>query len=201
MYLVFTSFVTWFEFEVGYLLAFALYWIGWCLLLPGLLIGPRRLLGLFREGSPRLGSRPRVTLALLLWPLPMAFAFAFLPRVGEVGATVLLASLVVGVIIGVTEEILWRGMYVELFPDDRLFGYVYPAVWFGLWHFAPQAVATVGFPGAPYTFVLYATVLGFSYGYYTGETGSIRWATVSHVLQDTMGLAGGTFLAGATLLF
>jgi hypothetical protein len=112
----------------------------------------------------------------------------------------LLASVAVGVVIGVTEELLWRGTYVELFPEDWRSGYLYPAVWFGLWHVAPQSVLTSDFPGAPYSFVLYATVLGLSYGYYTWQTGSIRWATVAHVVHDTLGLAGGTFLAAAVLL-
>ncbi|SEP03747.1 CAAX protease self-immunity [Halogranum amylolyticum] len=79
-------------------------------------------------------------------------------------------------------------------------GLLYPATWFDLWHFAPQAVLTSEFPGAPYSFVLYAILLGLSYGYYSWVTGSIRWGTVSHIVQDSLGLAGGTFLAGMGLL-
>lgn len=200
MYLAFTGLVTAFGFERGYLVAFGVYWVAWCLLVPVVLLGPQRLLALFRDGSPRLGSRRRLTAGLLLWPLPVAFAFAFLPRVGDIGATVFVASLVVGVVIGVTEEVLWRGLYVELFPDDPWLGLVYPSIWFGLWHLAPQAVLTSEFPGAPYSFVLHAVLLGLSYGYYSWQTGSIRWGTVSHVVHDSMGLAGGTVLAGAGLL-
>lgn len=199
MYLAFTRLVSTYGFERGFLLAFAIYWIGWCLVLPSVLFGPRTVLGVFRETTPRFGSRRNLTLALLLWPLPFAFAFAFLPRIGGVGPRVILASIVVGIVIGVTEETLWRGLYVDLF-DDWLFGVLYPGIWFGLWHFAPQAVRTDGFPGAPYSFVFYATVLGLSYGYYARETGSIRWATVSHVVHDSLGLAGGTFLTAAALL-
>lgn len=200
MYLAFTALVAALGFERGYLAAFAIYWVGWCLLVPLALLGPQKLFALFEDGSPRFGSRQCLTLGLLLWPLPVAFVFAFLPRIGDVGVTVFVASLVVGVIIGVTEEVLWRGLYVELFPENPWLGLLYPAVWFGLWHLAPQAVLTSDFTGAPYSFVLYAILLGLSYGYYSWVTGSIRCGTVSHVVQDSLGLAGGTFLAGMGLL-
>ena len=200
MYLAFTGLVAALGFERGYLAAFTIYWVGWCLLVPVVLLGPRTLSALFEDGSPRFGSRRYLTLGLLLWPLPVAFVFAFLPRVGDIGVRIFVASLLVGVIIGVTEEVLWRGLYVELFPEDPLFGLLYPSIWFGLWHLAPQSVLASEFPGAPYSFVLYAILLGLSYGYYSWVTGSIRWGMVSHIGQDSLGLAGGTFLGGTGLL-
>ena len=200
MYLVFTRFTGNFGSDPGFLYAFLVYWIGWCLAVPAIILGPRELLDLIRDGTPSFGHRPKLTLFLLGWPLPAAFLFAFLPRVNQVTVPVIVVSLAVGVTIAVTENVLWRGLYVRLFPSDVRFGYVYPAVWFGLWHFAPQAVATNQFPGAPYSFVLYATALGFSYGYYAWTTNSIRWCTVSHAIHDSLGLSGITFVSLTTLL-
>jgi len=39
------------------------------------------------------------------------------------------------------EEVLWRGVYITLFPDSRWWGIVWPTVWFALWHYAPGSVS------------------------------------------------------------
>jgi membrane protease YdiL (CAAX protease family) len=42
---------------------------------------------------------------------------------------------------GVFEEILWRGVYSILFPNNKLFGFVWLAIWFSIWHFAPRSLS------------------------------------------------------------
>jgi membrane protease YdiL (CAAX protease family) len=194
MYLTFDRFVALFGFPRGYVYAFVVYWVGWCIVLPVALLGPTGVIDRFGEPNPRLGPRPRKTALLLLWPIAFPLVFVFVPQMGDATLVDLVASVLVGLVIGVTEEVLWRGTYVSLFPENDLLGYYYPAIWFGLWHFAPQSAHTSAFPGAPYSFVLYALALGLSYGYYAYRTGSIRWCTVSHVVHDSLGLAGPTFL-------
>ncbi|MFC7229340.1 CPBP family intramembrane metalloprotease [Salinirubellus salinus] len=185
--------------SVGYLGGFVFYWVGWCLAVPTALLGPAGVRDLFRAGRPPLGSRPQLTAVALVWLLPFPFLFYFLPNVAGASAAALVASLVVGVVIGVTEELLWRGTFVRVFPDSRWLGYVHPTVWFALWHVAPQSVRPSPVPGGVAAFVLYALLLGASYGYHARQTGSIRWCTVAHVVHDTLGLPGATFLglAGA----
>jgi membrane protease YdiL (CAAX protease family) len=75
-----------------------------------------------------------------------------------------------------------------------------PAILFGLWNLAPASIHEVPYPGSPYSFVLYALVLGLSYGYYVFQTGSIRWCTVSHVIHDSLGMAGFTVIVPVELL-
>lgn len=195
MYVVFGVLVERFGYSLGFSLAMVAYMIGWCLLLPTILLGRRGVLDLFRETTPKLGNRPRLTLLLILWPIPFPLLFIFLPRIGEATFSIVLVSVAVGLAIGISEELLWRGTFVRLFPQSLALGYLYPAVWFALWHLAPQSVHEVGFPGAPYSFILYALALGLSYGYYAFRTGSIRWCTVSHAIHDSLGLAGFTFIA------
>lgn len=194
MYAVFTGFVSRFGYSLGFSLGMVVYWVGWCIVLPLALLGPREFVDLFREANPRMGDRPRLTLLLLLWPLSFPFVFLFLPRVGDATITVILVSIAVGIAIGVTEEILWRGTYARLFPNSSALGYLFPAILFGLWHLVPASVHEVPYPGAPYSFVLYALALGLSYGYYAFQTKSIRWCTVSHIIHDSLGMAGFTFV-------
>lgn len=195
MYVAFDALVSRFGHSLGFGLGMIVYWVAWCFGLPFALLGPGEFVDLFRDADPSLGTRPRVTALLLLWPIPFPLAFTFLPRIREATIEVVLASIAVGIAVGVAEEVLWRGTYARLFADSAVLGYLFPATLFGLWHLAPQSVHADPYPGAPYSFVLYALALGLSYGYYAFQTGSIRWCTVSHVVHDSLGMAGFTFVA------
>jgi len=70
MYVVFQRFATLLGFPLGYLAAFLVYWIGWCILLPMVVLGgPRGVLDLFRAGPARFINLGAKTQALLWWPL------------------------------------------------------------------------------------------------------------------------------------
>ncbi|MFC7046066.1 type II CAAX prenyl endopeptidase Rce1 family protein [Halobacteriaceae archaeon GCM10025711] len=191
MYAAFNWFVASLGFEAGYLAAFALYWAGWCLLLPAVVLGGvRGIRDLFREHEPRFGDRKLLTIGLLTWGPVVVFFVRFLPGVTDATVPVILVSVAVGVIIGVTEEVLWRGTFVRSFPESAWLGYVYPSVGFALWHVAPQSTSPNPMPGGVYSFILYSLLLGLSLGYYSWQTKSIRWATIIHVVHDSLGLPG-----------
>jgi uncharacterized protein len=178
-------------YPLGYLVAFLIYWIGWCLVLPiAMLGGVEAVIAMFRRGKlPFRALGWKVHLAL--WgPLLFPLAFIFLPALGRIDWLVLLISLLLGLTTGLTEEILWRGTYLHLFPDKRWLNTIYPSIWFGLWHLAPLSVVTNRQPGGAATFVLYAIILGLSYAYSARKTGTIRWCALSHVVHDTLGLGG-----------
>jgi uncharacterized protein len=73
----------------------------------------------------------------------------------------------------VTEEVLWRGVYMCLFPGQIWLNLVYPSLMFGLWHLAPQSVVANRLPGGAFSFVAYAVALGVSYAITVNQTGSI----------------------------
>ena len=52
-------------------------------------------------------------------------------------AAVMLASAAVN---AVGEELLWRGTFIELVPDDTGRGATWSLLWFALWHLAPQLI-------------------------------------------------------------
>lgn len=118
MYLAFQWLVALLGYPLGYLAAFCLYWLGWCIGLPLLILGPKGLLDLFKDTDPRFGKPAWKTLALLCWPLIFPLLFIFLPRISMANLWIVLASIAIGLVIGITEEALWRGVYVKLFPDN-----------------------------------------------------------------------------------
>lgn len=198
MFLTFRQGVAWFGHPAGYLFAFLVYWVVWCLLLPAILLeGWRNVLGLFdpTKARPAPSGVSWKTTLLLLWPLLFPLFFRFLPQLSELNTPVLVISIVLGLAIGVTEEILWRGVYIRLFPGSVSLNTIYPSIMFALWHIAPQSVHANPSPGGVASFVFYALILGLSYATHARKSGSIRGCTVSHCLHDILGLGGFAYAA------
>lgn len=182
-------------FPLGYLIAFIVYWTGWCGVLPALLLGRDRIFDLL---APRASFRSLDlrTRTLLLWPIVFALAFAFVPRIGTAGAAMLFVSAILGLVIGVTEEVLWRGVYVSLFGENAWLASIYPSLGFGLWHLCPLSVLPSRYPGGFVSFTAYSILLGLSYAYYARRARSIFWCTVSHCVHDALGLGGFVYMRG-----
>jgi membrane protease YdiL (CAAX protease family) len=190
MQAAFKGFHTRFGFPLGYLMAFVLYWFFWCLLIPTVFLGGvEPVIRLFIPAHSIFEISP-VTHLFLWWPLVFPVFFMFLPRIRRAGAGILLLSLLLGAINGIAEEILWRGLFLYFFPGNLLWGILYPSILFGLWHICPQSILQNKLPGGVFSFVLYAILLGLTYAFAAGQTGSIFWPTVSHILHDTLGLGG-----------
>jgi uncharacterized protein len=176
-------------FPLGYLVAFVIYWVGWCGAVPAALLGPRQVAILLKRRAP-FRHLDGTTRALLLWPIAFPLWFAFIPRVGTVTVTIFIVSMVLGFVIGVTEEILWRGVYVTLFAQNVWLASVYPSIAFALWHVCPLSVLPSRYPGGVMTFAAYSIALGLSYAYVARHAHSIFWCTLSHCVHDALGLGG-----------
>lgn len=120
-------------------------------------------------------------LAILAFPLAMAGLFRLgtgmeYEKLGT-AATVMVVSTAFGN--GFFEELLWRGTSLHLFPQSRLFGIVWPSLWFALWHFAPGSVSPSGNAVA---LVIGSAFFGFYLSFLSRRTGSIGWCIVAHIL-------------------
>jgi uncharacterized protein len=126
--------------------------------------------------------------------------FSFFPRIPHLEPTVIIVSIIIGVVIGVTEEILWGGVYIRKFPSNKFFGIIYPAIWFSVWHIAPQSVLSNQMLGGIASFLFYALLLGLDRGLVASRTVSIKWVVAGHCIHDSLGLSEFTFLqANGTL--
>jgi len=133
---------------------------------------------------------------VVLWsPLIFPFCFAFVPRIATAGVSILIASLVLGIVIGVAEEVLWRGLYLRVFPDNVWADAVYPSIAFGIWHLCPLSVLPSRYPGGPLPFLAYSVILGFCYAIVARTSGSIRWCAVAHAIHDSLGLGAFAYAA------
>jgi membrane protease YdiL (CAAX protease family) len=198
MYVAFRWLTVQYGFPLGYLLAFGVYWSVWCLAVPVAVLGTRAVLRLFRDPQIHLAQLD-MGLRFALWGPPLVpLLFVFRPRIASTPATVVAASVVLGVVIGITEELLWRGVYVALFADNVWLNTIYPSLAFGLWHLCPLSVAPSRHPGGGLAFVGYSFVLGLSYAYPARRTRSIAWSTLSHCVHDALGLGGLAYVTWLT---
>jgi len=173
--------------NVAYFIGFVIYWVGWCIAFPWLFLGTTGMLQLFQPGSSPLGSNPLITIALLAAP-PLAVALTALPRnMRHASVGIVILSLLLALVNAPAEEMLWRGLYTTIFPGNFILGAIYPAVWFAIWHVAPQTVKRSSYPGGVAAFVFASLLMGLIWSWVAYTTGNIALPTISHVLMDFLG--------------
>jgi len=172
--------------QAGYLLGFGVYWLFWCLLVPGWLLGKAEFAAILRDRAPLF--RRENWLAALLWLIVTLVAvFMYAGEFIRAPLALILLSLPLATINGFCEEILWRGLYIRLFPRNPWLGILYPALGFALWHLAPQLI----FPAENVIgFVIATFFLALPYGFIAWRTGSAKWTALAHSLSGILALSG-----------
>ena len=174
--------------QAGYLLGFLFYWIVWCLLAPILLLGVGSTASLFHE-EHRLFQRSNLIPAALLVVILVVTVVMYPPsRLAAASTGLLIIAIPVAVINGIAEEILWRGVYVSMYPDSIPLTVIYPSLGFALWHITPQLV----FPAESgiWSLVISTFFLGISYGWIAFRTRSVRWPVIAHSIGGVLSLGG-----------
>lgn len=159
--------------ELAWYAGFWIYWPLWCLLFPLWILGRDRFLGIFRHQPLDL-----LTLGLLLFPPMISFIGRFFMDYVPQQGWKLLLWVAMCFSNGILEEVLWRGVFIELFPNDLWWGWFWSTIWFALWHFAPGSVSTMN----ALTLVGGAAVFGGIWGLLARKTGTICWSALSHIL-------------------
>ncbi len=186
--LVFAALAQWFGPKLGYVLGFLFYWFAWCLLVPLFLLRGKGLTSLFSEEKP-LFQRSNLIPATLLVVIVFVTLLMYPPwQLATASPRLLIIAILVGVVNGISEEVLWRGVYVKAFPLNFALAGVYPSVGFALWHLSPQLVLPS--EGGVWPFVISTFFLGISYGWIAYRTRSVRWPAIAHSLGGILSLGG-----------
>jgi len=183
---VFSIAVKKFEREKGYLIGFLFYWTIWCLLIPLFITGWDGFLSLFVDKTPLLS--PPNWLVAALWAFitlvsTLIYGKAFL----HASPTLIFIAIPAATINGFCEEILWRGLYIHMFPENFWLAIIIPSIGFALWHLVPLSVFS---DGNKWSFVLSTFFLGLAYGFIAYKTGSATWTAISHGLNGILALGG-----------
>ena len=153
---------------------FMVYWLIWCIPFPLWAIGPRKLGELLKFQRLQ-----KVEWFMLIISPTLAVLGRHTLNKPQRSAREKTLLVFVTLMNSFWEEVLWRGVYVALFPDSRLWGAVWPTVWFALWHYAPGSVSPLA---DVRTLMIGAGVLGESLSWLSLNTQSIRTAALSHIL-------------------
>jgi membrane protease YdiL (CAAX protease family) len=161
--------------KLAWYAGFWIYWPVWCILYPSWMIGWGKMRDLFKHRSLKASGW-----FLMVFPPLMALVGSFLFNQKEQAAYGVIVYILMSFGNGIFEEVLWRGVYTTLFPDKKLWGVIWPSLWFALWHFAPGSISPLT---GVWMLMAGAAVFGTCWGLLAMKTGSIRWSVISHTLS------------------
>lgn len=174
----------------AYNVGFGIYWLGWCLAFPVWVLGRRRAATVLLSGR-----RPTVGEAVVLAvPVLGAAATALVPYRRDIDPGVAVVMVVSAAVNAVGEELLWRGVFLEEFPDDPVRGCLWPLAGFAVWHLAPQIVLPSRLGRV--RFVLGAAVVGSTSALAAWRGAGLRATLLPHLAADACGVMAARFRLG-----
>jgi membrane protease YdiL (CAAX protease family) len=182
MYAVFQLAAQIFGKELAWYIGFLVYWPIWCLIFPLWMIGKKNFRELFKYQKLN-----KQLFFLLIFPMIMALTGRFIMESSQLSIWERFVLILYAFANGSLEEILWRGVYIRLFPNKNLWGIVWPTLWFSIWHYAPGSIS-VGFN--PFILMAGAAVFGFCWSWLAMKTRTIRWSMISHTLTALVRVIG-----------
>jgi membrane protease YdiL (CAAX protease family) len=175
MYPVFQSLAGVMNDRIAWYLGLMIYWIIWGAVFPLFIIGKEEIKTLIQPKKPDLKILLFIAIPLL-GALAGRFMLGMEYEKESVWIFLLLLSTAFGN--GFFEEVLWRGVYVRLFPDHIFYRMIWPSVWFALWHYAPGSVLSGNVAGL----MIGAGVMGLYLSYLTKRMKTVWWAIVVHTV-------------------
>lgn len=114
----------------------------------------------------------------------------FIPVMSIAPIQVFMISFLYALINGTIEELFWRGIYTNAFPNNPLRGYVIPTFLFGLWHISLYFLKDMEYKGGFPALVGGATFMGILWGYTAYKTKSIRMVILAHIITNFFAFSG-----------
>lgn len=164
--------------NLGWYAGFAIYWPIFCVATPLFLVGSEEIFKRYHI----IKINPKYLL-IYLFPVFMTMIGGLFINTAERDLIGIFAWLGMSVGNGIFEEVLWRGVYPTLFPDNKLFGFAWPALWFSIWHFAPGSLSQ---NFQPIVLVSGALMLGLLFGWGAFKTKSLFWASIGHTFSGLL---------------
>ena len=162
--------------RLGRYLGLAIYWLIWGAVFPWMMLG--------KENIIRIIQPQHLTVKiffLVLFPLVMSALYKFISKMKyekpSLWIFVLLLSTCFGN--GIFEELIWRGVYMWLFPNSIMFSIIWPSMFFALWHYIPGSINPDGNVAG---LIIGSGLMGFYLGFLARHTGTIWWTIIMHTL-------------------
>ncbi len=176
MYPIFHLFATAFGERLGWYFGLILYWLVWGAAFSVWMIGKENILRLIRPQKINI----KIFL-LVIFPSIIASLHKLVPGMEYQKPSLLIILLLISTAFGngFFEEVLWRGVYLSLFPNNVWFWMLWPSFWFAIWHYAPGSVS----PSSNVVALMVgAGAFGFYLSFLAKKMGTIWWSIMAHTL-------------------
>lgn len=176
MLLIYRQLSLMYQSRVAWYIGFWIYWFLWCGAFSFLMVGKVNMLRLIRPRKPR----PKAIL-FVLFPVIMAAGFKFMTGTAYSKPSIVWLILLISSAFGngFFEEVLWRGVYMILFPESILYRIIWPTIWFALWHYAPGSLS----PNSNIMgLIIGSGLFGFYLAFLAKKTNTLWWGILAHTL-------------------
>jgi membrane protease YdiL (CAAX protease family) len=162
--------------RIAWYIGLIIYWLIWGGIFPWLMIGRYNIKRIVKP----LNLNPKVIL-LVLFPILMAGLFRVISGIEYTKPNLWIFLLLLSTAFGngFFEEVLWRGVYMQLFPRGIFLRIVWPSIWFALWHYVPGSIAP---SGNVMGLIIGSGLMGFYLSWLAKKTGTIFWGIIVHVV-------------------
>ncbi len=175
----------------GYVTGFCIYWFLFCLPVSVYCSGDfRRLREIYRQKSDITARMKTIYYFIALIPCIATFFAVFKNIAPIAGLQVLNLALVFGMINGTLEEMFWRGIFNKIFNDHLIWAYLYPSLFFGIWHIALFLANGIVYQGGGSTLVGGSLFMGCLWGLVAYKTKSVKLVTAAHIITNFFAFTG-----------
>jgi len=139
---------------------------------------------------PRFFAFPCYYYFIALIPCIATFFAVFKNIAPIAGLQVLILALVFGMINGTLEEMFWRGNFNKIFNDHLIWAYLYPSLFFGIWHIALFSAKGIVYQGGAGSLVGGSLFMGLLWGLAAYKTKSVKIVTAAHIITNFFAFTG-----------
>lgn len=169
----------------GYILSFCIYWFVFCIPITVYTLGGfGKLKAIYSLKSDMVAKRKIAYYFLAFVPCIAVFFVVFIKLIPEISAGIILIALFFALINGTIEELLWRGVYNKVFGDRVLFAFIYPTIFFSVWHIGLYFARGIQYQGGFASLVGGAAFMGCLWGWIAFRTKSIKIVSIAHIVVN-----------------
>ncbi|MBU5593307.1 CPBP family intramembrane metalloprotease [Clostridium sp. MSJ-4] len=178
----------------GYVTGFCVYWFVFCM--PATLYASGNFNGLkelYRQKSSISTAVRKINYILAFLPCLATFFVVFKGTAPKAGFGVIFIALIFGLINGTIEEVFWRETFNKVFNNNVYLSYIYPYVFFGIWHISLYFAKGMAYQGGFLSLVGGTFFMGILWGWIAYKTKSIKVVTLAHIITNFFAFTGLIF--------
>jgi len=165
--------------RIAWYLGLITYWLVWGMVFPLIIIGKKRIKALIRPQEPT--KTVIIPISIIILGALAARLFVSGMEYEKQSVWILLLLLSTSLGNGFFEEILWRGVYFTLYPNNIFYRMIWPTIWFAIWHYVPGSVLHDNLTGLM-GLMAGSGLMGLVLSYMTKKTNTLWWSILAHTI-------------------